>query len=594
MLRRRRGSEDGATAILTAVVAVVLFGFAALAVDLGNALSRKGDTQVTADFAALAGGALLPGTKLAGDPVVQAVARYFVDNAARDDDAASAPTVAQMAGRLVNGSDADGEIHYDGPYELRVISPRAYVDFGLAGALGLGGGDGYSGVEVASDATVVMGSPKGHSVLPMYVANPSPGEAACDYGLQTLTDPPGGHVVPPSVPTLAFQSHTNATTVKGLALFEGGVSVSSVTPGSTTASVTIEGDFKNATSVGFFRSDDPAAAVVEVGRAAWDDPVGTTPYTLNKGQVTLDVPAAVASTDELWYVRVFEGAPTGRWSASNEAQAVSVGDAPYECVGGSADGNFGTLRMPRSDVPSTWVPRNIALGLQAPLTLARFPGAPPPWVCGPSVTGSVISSAALRKPGTNCLDTDTGLTQQTATTGFITGDGSYNGLLDTGSSSPDPDGSGGCSPSGTTDPHVVLGKHLNNDLLTCFLTDTTTELGSVARRSYAGGPAFSIEIYGSPRFVWVPVFRQETVSGGSGYYSIVDFRPGFLTDQPMTATKGSNAVGSSTANGLGMNGNKLETIKVVFLNPNSLPQGDSSTPVGPYLGVGPSSVALVD
>ena len=37
-----------------------------------------------------------------------------------------------------------------------------------------------------------------------------------------------------------------------------------------------------------------------------------------------------------------------KWSARSEAQPLSVGDAPYECVSGSAEGNFGTLKMPRS------------------------------------------------------------------------------------------------------------------------------------------------------------------------------------------------------------------------------------------------------
>jgi hypothetical protein len=216
-------------------------------------------------------------------------------------------------------------------------------------------------------------------------------------------------------------------------------------------------------------------------------------------------------------------------------------------------------------------------------------------MCGSGVAGSVISTASNRKPGTNCLDTDTGLTQQTATPGFITGGTGYTGLLNTGSSSADPDGSGGCNPAGTTAPVSILSKSLNNDLLTCFFTDTTTEIGDVARKSYGGQPKFHPDIYKSTRFAWVPVFKQETQSGGSGFYSIVDFRPAFITDQPMTATKGNNAVGSSTNNGLGMNGNKLETIKVVFLNPNSLPDGDASTPIGPPLGPGlPTAVALID
>lgn len=59
MTRRRR--DEGAIAILTAVLAVVLFGFAAIVVDLGLARQTRRDAQDGADAAALAGAdALFP------------------------------------------------------------------------------------------------------------------------------------------------------------------------------------------------------------------------------------------------------------------------------------------------------------------------------------------------------------------------------------------------------------------------------------------------------------------------------------------------------------------------------------------------------
>ena len=97
---------------------------------------------------------------------------------------------------------------------------------------------------------------------------------------------------------------------------------------------------------------------------------------------------------------------------------------------------------------------------------------------------------------------------------------------------------------------------LNDDLLTCFLTDTTTELGDVARANYTGDPVFSSAIYDSPRFAWVPVFGKLATSGGSARYQIVDFRATFITDQPMSATKANNAVNGTTENGLGWTGGK--------------------------------------
>jgi Flp pilus assembly protein TadG len=56
-VRLRRGDDDGAIAVLVALLAVVLVGMAAFAVDLGNAYAVKRKLSVTADSAALAGAA---------------------------------------------------------------------------------------------------------------------------------------------------------------------------------------------------------------------------------------------------------------------------------------------------------------------------------------------------------------------------------------------------------------------------------------------------------------------------------------------------------------------------------------------------------
>ena len=55
MLSRWR-TDDGIVAVVTAIVAVLLFSVGALAVDLGNTFSRRRAVQTTADLAALAGG----------------------------------------------------------------------------------------------------------------------------------------------------------------------------------------------------------------------------------------------------------------------------------------------------------------------------------------------------------------------------------------------------------------------------------------------------------------------------------------------------------------------------------------------------------
>lgn len=613
-LRRRRRDESGALAIFAAFVSLLIFAFAALAVDLGNAVARKGDTQIQADFAALAGAEHLPGTKTATDPAVAAVASYAWANRPQDDRATNwAGSTSEIASNLVDGTDANGEVYFPTDGEVRVVSPSAEVNFGFAGIFSVFGDNSIDDVDVASDAIAALGTPKGYGVWPMYVAAPTSGNPGCDYGLQTLTDPPNGHSVPPNVPTLYADPDTNDNVLDEILVYDGGVPAGSIDLNSTTGQIRFSGQFKDALKVGFFRSDDPSIPPVVVNRSEWIDPpsdgLGAMYTANNNGSIFLSVPTAVTAVDTLWYVRAYQGgsgSTADKWSARPEALPLSIGDAPFECVGGTSDGNFGTLKMPRSTSNSAggdgWISRNIALGNEPPLSLTKFPADPAPWTCDGHPDAVISTSGADLKPGTNCLDTDTGLTDGTATPGFITGytgPGSpYPGLLATGSSSEDPDGSGGCSPSGDTSPVSLGGKSLNNDLLTCFLTDSSTSLGDVARRNYAGGPVFDPAIYNSPRFGWVPVFAQETESGGSGHYSITNFRPVFLTDQPMTATKANSAVNSTTVNGLGVTTTgsfKLHTLKVVFLHPNALPDGDAATPIGPLLDPDlPTVIRLTD
>lgn len=59
MRRMTRRDEGGAVAVIVAIMAVVLFGMAALVVDLGNARSERRAAQAAADASALAGGNVL-------------------------------------------------------------------------------------------------------------------------------------------------------------------------------------------------------------------------------------------------------------------------------------------------------------------------------------------------------------------------------------------------------------------------------------------------------------------------------------------------------------------------------------------------------
>ncbi len=316
--------------------------------------------------------------------------------------------------------------------------------------------------------------------------------------------------------------------------------------------------------------------------------------------MTVTIPAAVSAVEDVWYIRV-QTAAGGRWSARSEAQPLRIGNATLECSGTSNDGNFGTLTIPRTDTSNStgdgWLPVNMAVGLQAPLTLAVYP-APAPDTCGaaPAIVSGVPTPGLI--PGTNCVDTDTGLPANSATNGLIAGAGGHLGRLDKnttpgcGADSADRNARWvtGIGPGSTSDYSI------NDDLLTCFLTDDTTTLNTIVQRNYNGGAVLTEDIFRSPRFMWIPILKVEPFSGGSNKYSIVDFRPAFLTDQPLTANRVNNLLGTVTDhNGLTITNDDILTAKVIFFNAKALPDtADPSLPSTPYLGFGTKILRLTD
>ena len=126
---------------------------------------------------------------------------------------------------------------------------------------------------------------------------------------------------------------------------------------------------------------------------------------------------------------------------------------------------------------------------------------------------------------------------------------------------------------------------VNNDTLTCFLTDGSTSLLDIAKASYSGPPKLSAAILHSPRFFYVPVLAIQPATGGSQTYSIIDFRAAFITDEKSisTAIKGSKT--GTADNGLWTSPSelKIDELKVVFFSDNALPtEGD--IPLIDFLG----------
>ena len=591
-LRARRRDEHGAFAVLYGLMIVMLLSMAALGMDLGNAISRHTDTQNQADFAALDAAQKLNASVHTGatisDDVLDAVLSSLNNNQPEDDDSPCwRDNTCVTKAQLTDGDLDNGEVDVvaDG---LRVTAPQARVDFGFANVFGV------SGTSVDAQATVNIGT-AGPRVLPMFAVS------GCDWGRQTLTDPANGQVTP-VVPTLAAPNDTNQNKlVSGGVVLKNsaGTTVDTLTVGSTGNSLTVNGSkWANLTKFGFFLSDDTNAANIKPQPTFWlasdvsKAPL-TTPYTKNSGgTLGLDIPDAVSQTEGLWYLRAYDGT---QWSAVSEAQPLRVGQTVLECTAGSTDGNFGTLILPRlTGTPSDWIAENLAYGLEDPLNLVVHQYAVDNATDGlcdeqadpnhGAVEPQSGGSNSPLNPDTNCVPTDPGLPANVATSGLITIDNGSGLLVGKATHS-------GCAPDGGSSMRSVSLNNrtyqINNDTLSCFLLPGKT-LAQAASTSYteADGPAFSDDVLKSPRFAYVPVLKVQPAQGGSNTYSIIDFRPAFITDETTTTA-------ATSDNGVTIQQNDVKTLKVFFFSIWAVPNPDGG-PLIDFLGVGRKKIHLVD
>lgn len=118
---RRKGSEDGAIAIMTAFVITVMIGIFGLALDLGRSYNRKVELQSAADAVALAAASALDGTPEGIDRAV-AAAEQAVENFTYSYNNAS---VSWSGAALTFGASANG-------------GPGAWVDAATAKASAAG------------------------------------------------------------------------------------------------------------------------------------------------------------------------------------------------------------------------------------------------------------------------------------------------------------------------------------------------------------------------------------------------------------------------------------------------------------------------
>jgi hypothetical protein len=591
MSHYRQSDERGAFAVVFALMTIMLVTVAALGTDLGNAWSRNTDTQNQADFAAFDTGkkdAAEIAFAASGSPVSGVVAAHVAasmnGNQPQDDAKTCWRTHDCITGtQLTDGDLNNGEARYTS-LGLQVITPTDRVDFGFASVFGV------SGTSVSGRATVHVYS-AGPRIFPMFAVS------GCDWGLQALTDPASGDT---AVPPLAFNSDNdsqNKLIAGSLVLKDStGATVSSLVVNSTGNSVLVNATaWKNMTKIGFFRGDDTSPSAVVEQPVFWSaGDAGKTPlapYTnTSGGQLGLDVPDAIAQAETTWYVRAYNGS-SDKWTPRDEALPLAVGRTVLQCDSDPTSGNFGTIKLPRTDVPTAQdLYKNLASGLESPLSLARHlwavtNNAVPPGTCTDGLNSAVVSTGTGPTPlkaHTNCVDTVTGVTTGDADAGLVTYNGGH-GLL---TNKPTHDG---CAPDHSNASRVVhlsgTNYTINDDTLSCFLL-SGKQLIDVQSPLYNLGPAFSDDLLSSPRFGYVPVLKVAPTCGGCQKYSIIDFRPAFITDEQ----PGSPA---TSDNGLRVEASGITQMKVFFFNLDAIPR-DGDIPLIDFLGVGDPVIHLVD
>lgn len=566
-----------------ALLCTVLFGLGALAVDFGNMYQRKAEAQSQADLAAMSAAPALASSTSTATAQANArdeVLKYLKYNSKLGQEGAFATLTAA---HLKDGNLTNGEVEFPSRYILKVTTPAAVVEFGLARIMG------FSSANVAATATAGIGTPGAQAAVPFFAVT----AGGCDYGSQSLTDPANGKVqASGSVPTLAQPTYNPGQSSNA--------SLSSASPaqfdvGATgpQAQITLNGDkLASVDRIGYFRtpSESPNAVESLLGSA----------NTNNNSITGATVPGSVTNAPGVWYLRVYRSNGSTGWSPADEALPIRVGDDEIGCSTSSSSGNFGTLKMARSTNPSTWAQDNIAVGLEPPLTLAFQTDPLSLPLCnpgGPSVVYTATTSGATRQPNTNCVDTDTGLTSLVVTQGLVTGTSTgYGGRL----VRPTTTSVSGraCGVGKTSSERPTLGHNINNDTLTCFMNDPNASLASIASSSYSGGTALNAAVYDSPRFCFVPVFTVTPTKGGSAHYSITDVRPCFITGESSTSTYTNqtyvDGTASTTNNGLTIPNNRITTMQVFFFNSKALPDTGSAAPGSVLAPTGPLVPVLTD
>jgi Flp pilus assembly protein TadG len=587
-LRGRTRSERGAVAIMVGLLSVVLFGTAALAVDLGNAWARKRAVQKQVDVSALAAGWMLPMTTANKTDIATRVASYL-----NDPDNQATEQVTTSAALLVNGDASDGEIYFqnddgsscsDTCTQMRVLAPKARVDFGFAAVLGFN----HTDVQRAATVRVVSELPDRQKSIPFWLPT------GCGYGPTQADTTQGNQATATATPTATATATATASASPPFQPDPGSVGTHTLS-GFTPTSVV----YNTAATISGYRVIGASGAGVKKITLRAYPPTGTA-YVDFAAETSGNVPDFQVSAFDVTKVpgdwRVWALAEKNNsftYSANYLVIRVTGGPAatatatptvadsgvPVGCIGQDR-GNFGQLDSPRHEGGSkqTRFARNLALGIDHTLVPYEFPdGVTQRKQC--DEPGNILPGAQLddeARDGNNCIVGDTGNDGPKTYDGLVAGLGDgTKGRLDAANGA-------------TTCPNrsdLTLGGHaVNNDVLSCFLRNGAT-LSDIAAASGVDTSMIDPLVMKSPRFVWLPVVYA-TDRAQKSFQPIRQFVPGFITDETQTTA-------ATSSNGLDIDGNSVKVLHVFTFNRDVLPTKEDSETIDYDPSVGGAIARLV-
>ena len=605
---RAKRRERGAVAVMTAILAALLLTVGALAVDLGNSWARKRSLQKQVDVAAMSASYLMP-VKTGGErqAVADAVAKSFKETEngvfAQDVNLNGAQLISQG---LVTFQHDDGTTCNVGDLctQFSVTTPESRVSFGMANVIG------QDGADVVAQATVRIESqlPRKQDTLPFWLptgcANGSAQIDTTQNGNNNNNNPNNSPTPTTTAPAPTSPSTTAPTASPTGAVVigptnSGNHNIAGTSPRTVTQDSTSDISGQSVTNVPN-NTDRASIRYVAPGNAFYVD------YAVNESNPsgTVMVPqytvtSAVTSTPGEWHVYAVirdkggsvnnpkpdkystnylifnvtpttpvSSAPTSAPTSATVSATATATSIPVGCLGQDR-GNFGQLDSPRKDGPNLGqaFPYNIAAGLDHYLDYYRNLPAGTLVCSSPNgqVLPNLVPGAKLddnTNDGNNCLNPNTGNDGPKIFDGLIKGvsNPDYKGRLDASVA--------GRATTCPNRPVVTYGSvTINNDTLSCFLRNNAT-LTQIAADTGVNQNMLDPTVTRSPRFVWIPVVAANS-RAEKGFQPIVEFVPGFITDETQTSA-------ATDDNGIKVQGNSVSVLTIYIFNKDALPDDEQN------------------